>query len=46
MNIFLLALIGTLVVLTLLTIGRLGFARREKFVQQRFLTWFAWYFVI
>ncbi|MBV9688828.1 MAG: hypothetical protein JO202_03855 [Ktedonobacteraceae bacterium] len=46
MNIFLLALIGTLVVLTVLTIGRLGFARREKFVQRRFFTWFAWYFVI
>jgi hypothetical protein len=46
MNIFLLALIGTLVVLAVLTIGRLGFARREKFAQRRFFTWFAWYFVI
>lgn len=46
MVIFLLALIGTLIVMAILTIGRLGFGRREKFNNRRFLTWFAWYFVI
>lgn len=45
MNIFLLALIGTLIVMALLTIGRLGFARREKFSARRFFPWFARYFV-
>lgn len=45
MNIFLLALIGTLIVMALLTIGRLGFARREKFSARQFFPWFARYFV-
>src|SRR5713101_3406076 len=46
MNIFLLALIGTLIVMALLVIGRLGFGRREAFDARRFIRWFAWYFVI
>ncbi|MFL5705381.1 MAG: hypothetical protein ACJ8AG_21480 [Ktedonobacteraceae bacterium] len=46
MVIFLLALIGTLIVMAILTIGRLGFGRREKFNNRRFITWFAWFFVI
>jgi hypothetical protein len=46
MNIFLLALIGTLIVMALLVIGRLGFGRREAFDARRFTRWFAWYFVI
>src|SRR5579885_1422355 len=31
--------------MAILTIGRLGFGRREKFVAQKFFRWFAWYFV-
>ncbi len=46
MNIFLLALIGTLIVMAILVIGRLGFGRREAFDARRFMRWFAWYFVI
>src|SRR5258708_7643703 len=46
MNIFLLALIGTLIVMAILVIGRLGFGRREAFDARRFIRWFAWYFVI
>ncbi len=46
MVIFLLALIGTIIVMAILTIGRLGFGRREKFDRRMFLTWFAWFFVI
>ncbi len=46
MNIFLLALIGTLIVMAILVIGRLAFGRREPFNAQRFMRWFAWYFVI
>lgn len=46
MVIFLLALIGTLIVMAILTIGRLGFGRREKLDRRRFITWFAWFFVI
>lgn len=46
MVIFLLALIGALVVVVILAIGRLAFGRREKFDARRFLTWLAWYFVI
>jgi hypothetical protein len=46
MVIFLLALIGTIIVMAVLTIGRLGFGRREAFNSRKFLTWFAWYFVI
>jgi len=45
MAIFLLALIGTLIIMAILTIGRLGFGRREKFNARRFSTWFARYFV-
>jgi hypothetical protein len=43
--IFVLALIGTLIIMAILTIGRLWFGRREKFQARRFCTWFAWYFV-
>ncbi|HLI05105.1 MAG TPA: hypothetical protein VKV40_00885 [Ktedonobacteraceae bacterium] len=45
MIIVLLALIGAIIVMAILTIGRLGFGRREKFVAQKFFRWFAWYFV-
>ncbi len=46
MVIFLLALIGTVVVMAILCIGRLGFGRREPFNSRKFFRWFAWYFVI
>src|SRR5918911_3113203 len=46
MIILLLALIGTVIVMTILTVGRLGFGRREAFVAQKFIRWFAWYFVL
>ena len=46
MVIFLLALIGTIIVMAILTIGRLGFGRRETFNARKFLRWFAWFFVI
>ena len=46
MVIFLLALIGTIIVMAILTIGRLGFGRREAFNPRKFFRWFAWYFVI
>src|SRR6266436_6577899 len=46
LNIFLIALIGTLIVMFILVIGRLGFGRREAFNATRFFRWFAWYFVI
>ncbi len=46
MVIFLLALIGTLIVMAILTIGRLGFGRREAFDRRRFITWFATFFVV
>ena len=46
MVIFLLALIGAVIVMALLTIGRLGFGRREPFNGRKFFRWFAWYFVI
>ncbi len=46
MNIFLLALIGTVIVMVILCIGRLGFGRREVFDARRFGRWFAWYFVL
>src|SRR6266852_6488714 len=46
MNIFLLALIGTLIVMALIVIGRLGFGRRDAFDARRVIRWFAWYFVI
>lgn len=46
MVIFLLALIGALIVMAVLSIGRLAFGRREKFDTRRFFTWFGWYFVV
>src|SRR5947208_2569304 len=46
MVIFLLALVGTIIVMAILTIGRLGFGRREAFNSRRFLRWFASFFVI
>ncbi|HAT45685.1 MAG TPA: hypothetical protein DCS90_11345, partial [Ktedonobacter sp.] len=46
MVIFLLALIGTLIVMAILTIGRLGFGRREAFNQRKFVNWFAAFFVL
>src|SRR5437868_11819263 len=46
MIIFLLALIGTLIVMAILTIGRLGFGRREAFDRRKFSRWFAAYFVL
>src|SRR5438270_1399775 len=46
MVIFLLALIGTIIVMAILTIGRLGFGRREAFNSRRFFRWFASFFVI
>ena len=46
MVIFLLALIGTVIVMAILTIGRLGFGRREKFDGRKFVRWFGWFFVI
>lgn len=45
MIIVLLALIGAIIVMAILTVGRLGFGRREKFVAQKFFRWFAGYFV-
>src|SRR5437016_1006733 len=45
MIIFLLALVGTLIVMAILTIGRLGFGRREAFNARKFIRWFAGYFV-
>lgn len=46
MVMFLLALIGAVVVMAILSIGRLGFGRREVFNRRKFFRWFAWYFVI
>ena len=46
MVIFLLALIGAIAVMVVLTIGRLGFGRREQFDGRKFATWFATYFVV
>jgi hypothetical protein len=43
MNIFLLALIGTIIVMAILSIGRLAFGRREKFDRRRFVPWFIRY---
>lgn len=45
MIVLLLALIGALVVMVILSIGRLGFGRREAFDRRKFLRWFAGYFV-
>src|SRR2546428_9482597 len=46
MIIFLLALIGTLIVMAILSIGRLGFGRREAFDRRKFFNWFAGFFVL
>lgn len=46
MIIFLYALIGTVIVMALLCVGRLWFGRREQFNARRFTRWFIWYFVI
>ena len=46
MVIFLLALIGTVIVMAILTIGRLGFGRREKFNRRKFIPWFGWFFLL
>lgn len=43
MIILLLALIGALIVMAILTIGRLGFGRREPFDARRFTRWFIGY---
>ncbi len=43
MIIFLLAFIGTLIVMTVLTVGRLCFGRRETLDKRRFLGWFLRY---
>jgi hypothetical protein len=45
MIIFLLALIGTLIVMTVLTVGMLWFGRREILDKRRLLGWFLRYFV-
>lgn len=45
MNIFLLALIGAVVIMIILIIGRLGFGRREAFDSRRFTRWAIGYFV-
>jgi hypothetical protein len=44
MIILLLALIGAVAVMAILSIGRLGFGRREPFDAKRFFRWFGWYF--
>src|SRR5260370_16792354 len=46
MILFVLALIGTLIVMAILTIGRLGFGRREAFDGRKFSRWFAGFFVL
>lgn len=46
MVIFLLALIGTLIVMAILTIGRLGFGRREAFDRGKFVRWFISFAVV
>src|SRR6266704_6921732 len=45
MIILLLALIGALIVMAILSIGRLAFGRREPFVVQKFVRWFVGYFI-
>jgi len=45
MIILLLALIGAIIIMAILTIGRLGFGRREAFVSRKFTRWFVGYFV-
>ncbi|GHO52550.1 hypothetical protein [Ktedonobacter robiniae] len=43
MVIFLLALIGTVIVMVILTLGRLVFGRRERFERGKFTRWFLGY---
>ncbi len=45
MILFLLALIGAIIVMAILTIGRLGFGRREAFNSRKFIRWFIGYFI-
>src|SRR6516164_5889583 len=45
MIILLLALIGALLVMAILSIGRLAFGRREPFIARKFVRWFIGYFV-
>src|SRR5579884_1989573 len=45
MIILLLALIGTLIVMAILTIGRLAFGRSEPFKASKFTRWFIGYFI-
>lgn len=45
MIILLLALIGTLIVMAILTIGRLAFGRSEPFKTSKFTRWFTGYFI-
>ncbi len=45
MIILLLALIGALIVMAILSIGRLAFGRREPFVARKFVRWFLGYFI-
>ena len=45
MIVLLLALIGALIVMAILTIGRLAFGRREPFVARKFVRWFIGYFI-
>src|SRR5207249_11287885 len=45
MIILLLALIGALIVMAILSIGRLAFGRRELFIARKFVRWFLGYFI-
>jgi hypothetical protein len=45
MIVFLLALVGALIVMAILTVGRLAFGRREVFVARKFVRWFIGYFI-
>src|SRR5207247_4261932 len=45
MIILLLALIGALIVMAILSIGRLAFGRRELFIARKFVRWFTGYFI-
>lgn len=45
MIILLLALIGAIIVMAILTIGRLGFGRSESFEARKFIRWFIRYFI-
>src|SRR5256714_1277243 len=45
MIILLLALIGALIVMAILSLGRLAFGRRELFIARKFVRWFLGYFI-